>query len=136
MRIMRTTARETLFKLIYSAQFTETVDNNLKSALLKSDLLNDDDRNYCERLLDIIFVNLGELLATVDKHSISFPENRIFPSDKAILLIALAEILYCEDIPDKVSMNEAANLASKYSSEKSASFITGILSAVSGGKNV
>ena len=133
---MRTTARETLFKLIYSAQFTETVDNNLKSALLKSDLLNDDDRNYCERMLDIIFVNLGELLATVDKHSISFPENRIFPSDKAILLIALAEILYCEDIPDKVSMNEAANLASKYSSEKSASFITGILSAVSGGKNV
>ena len=136
MRIMRTTARETLFKLIYSAQFTETVDNNLKSALLKSDLLNDDDRNYCERMLDIIFVNLGELLATLDKHSISFPENRIFPSDKAILLIALAEILYCEDIPDKVSMNEAANLASKYSSEKSASFITGILSAVSGGKNV
>lgn len=133
---MRTTARETLFKLIYSAQFTETVDNNLKSALLKSDSLNDDDRNYCERLLEIIFVNLGELLATVDKHSISFPENRIFPSDKAILLIALAEILYCEDIPDKVSMNEAANLASKYSSEKSASFITGILSAVSGGKNV
>ena len=133
---MRTTARETLFKLIYSDQFTETVDNNLKSALLKSDLLNDDDRNYCERMLDIIFINLGELLATVDKHSISFPENRIFPSDKAILLIALAEILYCEDIPDKVSMNEAANLASKYSSEKSASFITGILSAVSGGKNV
>ena len=136
MRIMRTTARETLFKLIYSAQFTETVDNNLKSALLKSDLLNDDDRNYCERMLESIFINLGELLATVDKHSISFPENRIFPSDKAILLIALAEILYCEDIPDKVSMNEAANLASKYSSEKSASFITGILSAVSGGKNV
>ncbi|MGN0812739.1 MAG: transcription antitermination protein NusB [Candidatus Coproplasma sp.] len=133
---MRTTARETLFKLIYSSQFTQTVDGNLKSALLKSDCLNDDDRNYCERVLQIIDVNLGELLATVDKHSISFPQNRIFPSDKAILLIALAEILYCDDIPDKVSMNEAANLASKYSSEKSASFITGILSAVSGGKNV
>lgn len=133
---MRTTARETLFKLIYSSQFTQTVDENLKSALLKSDNLNDDDRNYCERLLEIINVNLGELLAVLDKHSISFPENRIFPSDKAILLIALAEILYCDDIPDKVSMNEAANLASKYSSEKSASFITGILSAVSGGKNV
>lgn len=133
---MRTTARETLFKLIYSSQFTQTVDDNLKSALLKSDSLTDDDRNYCERVLDLINVNLGELLATLDKHSLSFPENRIFPSDKSILLIALAEILYCDDIPDKVSMNEAANLASKYSSEKSASFITGILSAVSGGKNV
>ncbi|MDE7301671.1 MAG: transcription antitermination protein NusB, partial [Clostridia bacterium] len=52
------------------------------------------------------------------------------------LMISLAEILYIDDIPDKVSMNEAANIASKYSSEKSATFITGILSAVSGGKNV
>jgi len=52
------------------------------------------------------------------------------------LLIGLAEILYVDDIPEKVSMNEAANIASKYSSAKSASFITGILSAVAGGKNV
>ncbi len=108
----------------------------MKSALFKAEKLNQDDCNYCERILELINVHLGELLAVLDKHSISFPEKRIFPSDKAILLIALAEILYCEDIPDKVSMNEAANIASKYSSEKSASFITGILSAVSGGKNV
>lgn len=133
---MRTTARETLFKLIYSSQFSEGVDENLKSALFKAEKLNSDDCGYCERILEIINAHLGELLAILDKHSISFPEKRIFPSDKAILLIALAEILYCDDIPDKVSMNEAANIASKYSSEKSASFITGILSAVSGGKNV
>lgn len=134
---MRTTARETLFKLIYSTQFSESVvDESLKSALFNSDSLNDDDRAYCERVLGLINQNLGEILLVLDRHSISFPEHRIFPSDKAILLIALAEILYCDDIPDKVSMNEAANLASKYSSEKSASFITGILSTVSGGKNV
>jgi N utilization substance protein B len=70
----------------------------------------------------------------LDKHSLSFPEKRIYPADRSILLIALAEILYMNDIPDKVSVNEAANIASKYSSEKSASFITGILSAVIGGK--
>ena len=52
------------------------------------------------------------------------------------MLVALAEILYMDDIPDKVSLNEAANIASKYSSEKSASFISGVLSAISGGKNV
>lgn len=134
---MRTTARETLFKLIYSSQFSDgVVDEGLKSALYKSENLSEDDCAYCDRVLEVINVHLGELLAIVDKHSISFPEKRIFPSDKAILLIAVAEILYCDDIPDKVSMNEAANIASKYSSEKSASFITGILSAVSGGKNV
>ncbi len=133
---MRTTARETLFKLIYSAQFSDSVDQELKSALYKVDNLTEDDINYCERLLQIIEERSPELVDIIDKHSVSFPENRIFPSDKAILLIALSEILYCDDIPDKVSMNEAANVASKYSSAKSASFITGILSTVSGGKNV
>ncbi len=134
---MRTTARETLFKLIYSSQFSDSVvDGGLKCALYKADGLTEDDINYCERLLKIIEERLPELVATIDSHSTAFPENRIFPSDKAILLIALSEILYCDDIPDKVSMNEAANVASKYSSAKSASFITGILSTVSGGKNV
>lgn len=133
---MRTIARETLFKLIYSSQFSESIDENLKLALYKADSLNEDDCTYCESILEVINVHLGELLEILDKHSISFPEKRIFPSDKAILLIALAEICYCEDIPNKVSMNEAANLASKYSSAKSASFITGILSTVAGGQNV
>lgn len=131
---MRTVARETLFKLIYASQFSDGIDTGLKNALYKTDELTQDDKDYCERLLKIITERSAELLSVVDKNSVSFPEKRIFPSDKAILLIALSEILYCDDIPDKVSMNEAANVASKYSSEKSASFITGILSSVSGGK--
>lgn len=133
---MRTSARETLFKLIYSSQISGSLDDNLKGVLYKNDELQDDDKTYCERVLAIIEGRKDELIALIDKHSYSFPENRIFASDKSILLIALAEILYMDDIPDKVSMNEAANIASKYSSEKSASYITGILSSVSGGKNV
>ena len=64
----------------------------------------------------------------------AFPETRIFPADKSILFIAAAEILYCDDVPDKVAVSEAANIASRYSSEKSASFISGILSSVIAGK--
>ena len=59
-----------------------------------------------------------------------FPESGLFPADKSILFIALAEILYTDDIPDAVAVNEAANIASKYSSEKSASFVSGILSEI------
>ena len=50
--------------------------------------------------------------------------------DKSVLLVALAEIIHMADIPYAVSINEAANIASKYSSEKSASFVSGILSEV------
>ncbi len=133
---MRTIARETLFKIIYSSQFSDGIDGELKTALYKSNELTADDIGYCESVLKVICERKEELIALLDKHSVSFPEKRIFPSDRSILLIGLAEILYFDDIPDKVSLNEAANIASKYSSAKSATFITGILSAVAGGKNV
>lgn len=133
---MRTIARETLFKIIYSSQFSDEIDGELKTALYKSNELTADDISYCESVLKVICERKEELIALLDKHSVSFPEKRIFPSDRSILLIGLAEILYFDDIPDKVSLNEAANIASKYSSAKSATFITGILSAVAGGKNV
>ena len=134
---MRTLARETLFKIIYSSQFNGgEFDEELKRSLYKSAELTDDDISYCERVLSLIAQHGDNLKTVIDEHSTTFPEKRIFPADRSILMISLAEILYIDDIPDKVSMNEAANIASKYSSEKSATFITGILSAVSGGKNV
>lgn len=132
---MRTVARETIFKLLYASQFGDGIDGELKTALYKSGELSADDIAYADRVLSVIEEHGNELLGLLDKHSLSFPEKRIFPADKSILLIGFAEILYCDDIPDKVTMNEAANIASKYSSAKSATFITGILSAVAGGKN-
>lgn len=131
---MRTIARETLFKLIYASQFNDGVDGDLKNALFKANELTADDISYCERVLAVIAEHNDEFLTLLDKHSLSFPEKRVFPSDKSILLIGFAEILYFDDIPDKVTLNEAANIASKYSSAKSATFITGILSAIAGGK--
>ena len=128
---MRTVARETLFKILFSSQFVGNVDSGLKNSLYKSEKLSQDDMEYCDRMLLLIQKHEQELLQLLDENSILFPEKRIFPADKSILLIAMSEIKYCDDIPDKVSMNEAANIASKYSSAKSASFITGILSSVS-----
>lgn len=133
---MRTIARETLFKILFSSQFSDGIDNNLKSALYRMEKLDDNDRLYCDEVLRIISEHRDEFIAILDKYSYSFPEKRIFPADKSILLISLAEVLYMDDVPDKVSVNEAANIASKYSSARSASFITGIISSVIGNKNV
>lgn len=133
---MRTIARETLFKILFSSQFSDRIDNSLKNALYKSEKLEEKDVEYCDSVLALVAEHREEFTKILDKQSFSFPEARIYPADRSILFIALAEILYMDDIPDKVSLSEAANIASKYSSEKSASYITGILSAVSGGKNV
>ena len=48
----------------------------------------------------------------------------------AILRLAVAEILYCDDIPDSVSVNEAVELAKKYGGEEAPKFVNGLLGTV------
>ena len=126
---MRTTARETVFKIVFASQFTE-YEPPFKNALYKADNLDENDREYCDKVLKLVEEHREEFEKILDEHSKLFPASGVFPADKSALFIALAEILFVEDIPSVVSVNEAANIASKYSSEKSASFVSGILSEI------
>lgn len=127
---MRTKARETLFKILFSSQFVQPVDKSFRLGLYRAGELNEDDVKYCDRVLSLIEEHSADISSLIDKKSLAFPEARLFPADRSVLFIAIVEILYCDDVPDKVAASEAANIASRYSSEKSASFISGILSAV------
>ena len=127
---MRTKARETLFKILFSSQFVQPVDKSFRLGLYRAGELNEDDVKYCDRVLSLIEEHSADISSLIDKKSLAFPEARLFPADRSALFIAIAEILYCDEVPDKVAASEAANIASRYSSEKSASFISGILSAV------
>ena len=127
---MRTIAREAAFKLVFASRFTGELDADLENTLKRAEHLDKDDEAYVERVLAIIAEHEDELLKLIDERSTYFPESRLFPADKSILLVALAEIKYMDDIPAAVSANEAANISSKYSSAKSASFISGILSDI------
>lgn len=126
---MRTKAREVAFQVVFASRFGE-VEKGLKSALYKKENLNKDDIEYCDKVLSLVAEHEKEFARIIDERSVAFPETRLFPADKSVLLVALAEILHMADIPHAVSVNEAANIASKYSSEKSASFVSGILSEV------
>lgn len=126
---MRTLARETLFKYIFSTQFCGE-NESFKNSLFKADKLTEEDICYCNHVIEIIDMNKDTICATIDRCSSAFPHTNIFTADKAILYISVAELLYMNDIPIKVSLNEAANIASKYSSDRSASFVSGVLSGV------
>ena len=126
---MRTTARETVFKILFSSQFNDDI-KELKNSLYKIEKLNKNDTEYCDQILNTVASNREKIIEIIDERSKLFPQVRMFPADRSIILIALAEIMFIPDIPSAVSVNEAANIASKYSSEKSASFISGILSEV------
>lgn len=126
---MRTKAREVAFQVVFASRFGGA-DAGLKNALYKKEKLKEDDIVYADRVLSLVDGHEEQFANLINERSQAFPESRVFPADKSILLIALAEILYMDDIPAVVSINEAANIASKYSSSKSASFVSGILSEI------
>ncbi|MCD8205291.1 MAG: transcription antitermination protein NusB [Clostridia bacterium] len=114
---------------VFSSRFNGW-DDDLKRRLYKNQKLTSDDTDYCERVLKNIMEHEADMDAVIDRVSEGFPGANIFPADKSILYIAAAEILYLDDIPPEVSISEAANLANKYSSAKSADFVSGVLSGV------
>ena len=71
-----------------------------------------------------------EFLSLITERVPNYPGYRIYAADRAIMLIALAEIKFFDDVPPLVSVSEAACLARKYSSERSADFVNGVLGGI------
>ena len=97
--------------------------------------LDEEESAYADKLTELVREHGTELAAYLDKYSIGFSEKRIFPADKSLLLMAMAEMKYADDVPDIVAIDEAVGLAKKYSTERSAGFVNGVLAAfLNGGK--
>jgi len=80
--------------------------------------------------------NREEVKALINEHSIGWDISRILKIDKDIMKIALTELLFIKDAPVKVVVDEAVELAKKYSSEESTAFINGILGQIIKVKNL
>ena len=82
------------------------------------------------RIAEIFQKNHKEIDDTIQKYVKNWDVTRLIRMDKDILRIAIIELLYMKDAPMKVVVDEALELAKKYSTEDSASFINGILAKV------
>ena len=74
---------------------------------------------------------IEDIDATIARNTDNWKPNRIAKTDLAILRLAVAEMLYEDNIPCGVSINEAVNLAKKYGDDRSYAFINSVLSRVS-----
>lgn len=127
---MRSDAREAAFKIIYSKLFNRDCSSSFQNAIFRSYSLSEDETAFAKRLIDTVEEKQDELLEKINSLVKSYSLDRIFAADKSILLIAIAEILYFPDVPNVVSVNEAAGLAKKFSSETSADFVNGVLATL------
>ncbi len=87
-------------------------------------------KNYVLQIASIYKENSGEIDSLIKKFAKGWDIERLVKIDKDILRIAIAELLYVDSVPVKVVIDEALELAKKYSTDDSASFINGILGKV------
>ena len=85
---------------------------------------------YAEKLVDITLTDRNKINKKIIKTSDNWDIDRISHVDKALLQIAIAEMLNCPDVPVKVVINEAIELARSFSSDESIPFINGILDGI------
>jgi transcription antitermination protein NusB len=90
-----------------------------------------DVKAFTERLVSGTIANIEEIDRLIQKAAKKWKLVRIAAIDRNIMRIAAYEIIYMDDVPDVVSINEALEIAKKFSTAESAAFINGILDRIS-----
>jgi N utilization substance protein B len=126
----RREARESALQSLYAEEVgkhspQDIVQNVMKPALKDSS----DTLKFAEKLFYNTVDHAPELDGIIDDHIRNWKVERLAIIDKVILRMALTEMLYFPEIPTKVSINEAIELAKKFSTKKSGTFVNGILDA-------
>lgn len=87
--------------------------------------------DYTKRLVSLVMEGLEEIDSKISEFSRDWTIERMAKVDLNILRLAVAEMLYIDDVTDSVAINEAVELAKEFASPKSSKFINGILGALS-----
>lgn len=132
MKTYRRRIREKTMQALYTLELRETDMEHAADWLITPEIAQDSNAvKFFKELLQCIIEHKEEIDDYITKHTLNWDMNRIAIIDKNILRMALAELLYFQDIPPKVSINEAIEIAKKFNStDKSSKFVNGILDAI------
>lgn len=126
----RKIARESAYKLIFEYLFNGVFNKSTLEILMLDEELDEDNRMYINTVYTGVIEHFEELNSEIASFAIGYSPERIIKADKAALMLAIYEMKYIPDIPMSVSINEAVDLVKRYSTEKSSSFVNGILASV------
>lgn len=128
--VTRRAARETALKVLYAVESSGEEVEPVVAEWASKDGLSQDLRALCLRLCQQVR-DYRPMLDTLISRSLEhWSLDRVARVDQIILRMALAEFLFFEDIPPKVSIDEAIELARRFSTTESPGFVNGILDAI------
>ncbi|MFN1833752.1 transcription antitermination factor NusB [Balneola sp. MJW-20] len=126
----RREVRETVLKALYAFQMSKDSLDHIMKTVVKDAVSDDKEtRRFAEQLLFRTVEQQDDLDIVIAMHIRNWEIQRLAAIDRLILQMSLCEFLNFEEIPTKVTINEAIEIAKRYSTAKSSRFINGILDA-------
>ena len=126
----RTQAREYALHILYQMDITGDSASAALDRFWQDNNCEAEVRDFAGQLVQGSSENLAEIDTIISKHSEHWKLYRMAAIDRGILRLATYEILYRNDIPPKATINEALEMAHKYSTPDSGKFINGILDKI------
>ena len=132
MRRKRTQSRECALQILYQNEINpEPMPEILRLFWNQQDeAFSDEVRVFAEKLALGVMENQLEIDKVLEKYADNWELSRMAMIDRNVMRLATYELLYLADVPPKVTLNEAVNLAKKFSQEESGKFVNGILDKI------
>ena len=122
--------RELVLKTLYASEMSDQAWDLVLTQFLAQDKMTEKDKLFTESLLEKILENQDKIDSLIKEKLENWDFARLNSIDRIILRIGVCEMLYFPEIPIKVSLDEAIELAKKFSSDEAGKFVNGILDAV------
>ena len=121
--------REQVFKMLFRVEFYNQEEMSEQIALCEDDACSwkEKDKTYIFEKVEKISEKLEEIDAKINEVSEGWKTGRMGKVDLTLIRLAVYEMLYEEDVPAKVAINEAVELAKQYGTDNLPSFVNGVL---------
>jgi N utilization substance protein B len=124
---VRRDAREAAVQYLYQREMQGDQSDQALEEFYEMRGLSPSGKRFCNELLEGWMQHREEIDEVIAKYARTFAFNRLSAVDRNVLRIACHEILFRSDIPAPVAINEAIEIAKKYSTEDSGKFVNGVL---------
>ena len=120
-------ARVFAMQLLYAMEIAGVTAGEALPGVLESQPLHAEQKKYGMKLVDLVQAHREELDDNIKTAAAHWDIERMASLDRIILRIAMVELSYVPEIPMKVAITEAVQIAAKYSTDNSDSFVNGLL---------
>lgn len=126
----RRKGRELALQALYEMEMREAEPKSVLNLLNQRGELPAEMSDFVSQLVEGTYRNRREIDEIIEKHAAHWKLSRMATVDRNILRLSVYELLYLHEIPTSVALNEAIEIAKKFGTENSGSFINGILDHV------